>query len=182
MSFLRISVDVLTTEEGHRVTYSQLFFWRVWGRKRWAVRWWWLHHLCEYSTETVLLGTICCIISWKCWSFEFTIHSIHHCDKPLKKLQLVFTSLTPMSLSLSSQCQWAHVGASLHPRTTAPFRIPDGAFWSVLVANLLYAATPVLVALRVHSNPYFFLKISPFPGQTGLPNSEEKDTKYKDKW
>ena len=83
--------------------------------------------------------------------------------------------------SVSFQCQWAHIGGSLHSRTTAPFRIPNEAFWCVLTANLLYAATPVLVALRVQSNPYFFLKINPFPGQTGLPNSEEKDTKYKDK-
>ncbi|KAM9832024.1 transmembrane 6 superfamily member 2 [Neosynchiropus ocellatus] len=79
------------------------------------------------------------------------------------------------------QCQWAHVGGSLHPRTTVPFRIPNTMFPTVLAANLLYTLTPVLVALRVHSNPYFFLKISPFPGRTGLPNSEEKDTKYKDK-
>ncbi|KAK5870032.1 hypothetical protein PBY51_024697 [Eleginops maclovinus] len=79
------------------------------------------------------------------------------------------------------QCQWAHIGGSLHPRTAAQFRIPNEVFWSVLVANLLYAVTPILVALRVRNNPYFFLKIAPFPGQTGLPNSEEKDTKFKDK-
>ncbi|XP_029003998.1 transmembrane 6 superfamily member 2b [Betta splendens] len=79
------------------------------------------------------------------------------------------------------QCQWTHVGGSLHPRTAPPFRVPAEALWPVLAANLLYAAVPVMVALRVHSNPYFFLKIAPFPGQTGLPNSEEKDTKYKDK-
>uniref|UniRef100_A0A8C5E3X2 EXPERA domain-containing protein n=1 Tax=Gouania willdenowi TaxID=441366 RepID=A0A8C5E3X2_GOUWI len=79
------------------------------------------------------------------------------------------------------QCQWAHIGGSLHSGTKAPFRIPNDVFWSVLAANVLYAATPILVAMRVRSNPYFFLKISPFPGQTGLPNSEEKDTKYKDK-
>ncbi|XP_026201923.1 transmembrane 6 superfamily member 2 [Anabas testudineus] len=79
------------------------------------------------------------------------------------------------------QCQWTHIGGSLHPRTTAPFRIPADAFWPVLAANLIYSATPILVALRVLNNPYFFLKIAPFPGQTGLPNSEEKDTKYKDK-
>lgn len=84
-------------------------------------------------------------------------------------------------LCVSFQCQWAHIGGSLHPRTTAQFRIPNGVFWSVLVANLLYAGTPILVALRVCNNPYFFLKIAPFPGQTGLPNSEEKDTKIKDK-
>ncbi|XP_069006031.1 transmembrane 6 superfamily member 2b [Embiotoca jacksoni] len=79
------------------------------------------------------------------------------------------------------QCQWAHIGGSLHHRTTAPFRIPNECFWLVLAANLVYAATPVLVAMRVNGNPHFFLKISPFPGQTGLPISEEKDTKYKDK-
>uniref|UniRef100_A0A3B5LMI3 Transmembrane 6 superfamily member 2b n=1 Tax=Xiphophorus couchianus TaxID=32473 RepID=A0A3B5LMI3_9TELE len=78
------------------------------------------------------------------------------------------------------QCQWSHIGGSLHSRTTTPFRIPNDAFWTVLGANLLYAAVPILVAMRVHSNPYFFLKIAPFPGQTGLPNSEEKDTKYKE--
>lgn len=79
------------------------------------------------------------------------------------------------------QCQWAHIGGFLHPRTAAPFRIPTDVFWPVLAANLLYGITPLLVALRVYSNHYFFLKIAPFPGQTGLPNSEEKDTKYKDK-
>lgn len=84
-------------------------------------------------------------------------------------------------LRLPLQCQWAHIGGSLHSRTTAPFRIPSDAFWTVVAANLLYAVTPLLVALRVYSNPYFFLKIAPFPGQTGLPNSVEKDTKYKDK-
>lgn len=84
-------------------------------------------------------------------------------------------------LAFSFQCQWAHIGGFLHPRTTAPFRVPNENFWSVLAANFLFAATPILVALRVYSNPYFFLKIAPFPGQTGLPNSEEKDTKYKDK-
>ncbi|KAM6921025.1 transmembrane 6 superfamily member 2 [Xenentodon cancila] len=79
------------------------------------------------------------------------------------------------------QCQWSHIGGSLHHRTTAPFRIPNDVFWTVFAANLLYAATPIMLALRVHSDPNFFLKIAPFPGQTGLPNSEEKDTKYKDK-
>lgn len=83
--------------------------------------------------------------------------------------------------SVFFQCQWTHIGGFLHPRTAAPFRIPGDAFWPVLAANLLYGVTPLLVALRVYSNHYFFLKIAPFPGQTGLPNSEEKDTKYKDK-
>uniref|UniRef100_A0A672YYZ0 Transmembrane 6 superfamily member 2 n=1 Tax=Sphaeramia orbicularis TaxID=375764 RepID=A0A672YYZ0_9TELE len=67
-----------------------------------------------------------------------------------------------------TQCQWAHIGASLHPRTASPFRIPGDAFWMVLAANLLYAVTPLLVAMRVYSNPYFFLKIAPFPGSNIL--------------
>ncbi|XP_077462757.1 transmembrane 6 superfamily member 2 [Stigmatopora argus] len=79
------------------------------------------------------------------------------------------------------QCQWAHVGGSLHPHTKAPFRIPSDVLWPVLAVNLLYAITPLLVVFRVRGNPHFFLKVSPFPGQTGLPNSEEKDTKYKQK-
>ncbi|KAG7513961.1 transmembrane 6 superfamily member 1-like [Solea senegalensis] len=92
------------------------------------------------------------------------------------------TDWTVFFAGAMTQCQWAHIGGSLHPRTTAPFHIPNDVFWCVLTANLLYTATPILVALRVHSNPYFFLKINQFPGQTGLPNSEEKDTKYKDKF
>ncbi|XP_077440623.1 transmembrane 6 superfamily member 2 [Vanacampus margaritifer] len=79
------------------------------------------------------------------------------------------------------QCQWVHIGGFLHPHTKAPFRIQSDVFWPVLAANLLYAVTPLLVVLRVRSNPYFFLRVAPFPGQTGLPNSEEKDTKYKNK-
>ncbi|XP_037106288.1 transmembrane 6 superfamily member 2 [Syngnathus acus] len=79
------------------------------------------------------------------------------------------------------QCQWAHIGGSLHNHTKTPFRIQNDVFWPVLAANVLYAITPLLVALRVRSNPYFFLRVAPFPGQTGLPNSEEKDTKYKNK-
>jgi len=75
-----------------------------------------------------------------------------------------------------TQCQWAHIGGSLHSHTTAPFRIPDDVFWCVLAANLIYAAIPSLLAMRVQSDPYFFLKVSAFPGQQGLPNSEEKDT------
>uniref|UniRef100_A0A672HUZ7 Transmembrane 6 superfamily member 2 n=1 Tax=Salarias fasciatus TaxID=181472 RepID=A0A672HUZ7_SALFA len=106
--------------------------------------------------------------------------------EPYLKDPVGFPRVMRCSLKLSllfdsPQCQWSHIGGSLHSRTTAPFRIPHDVFWSVLAANLLYAVTPILVAMRVRNNPYFFLKISYFPGQTGLPNSEEKDTKYKDK-
>lgn len=104
--------------------------------------------------------------------------------KKMKKVNsdcALYGSAFCLSFFFFLQCQWAHIGGSLHSRTTASFRIPNDVFWTVLAANLLYAATPILVALRVYSNPYFFLKISPFPGQTGLPNSIEKDTKYKDK-
>ncbi|XP_057697695.1 transmembrane 6 superfamily member 2b [Corythoichthys intestinalis] len=79
------------------------------------------------------------------------------------------------------QCQWAHIGGSLHPHTKAPFRIPSDVIWPVLAVNILYAITPLLVVLRVRGNTHFFLRVAPFPGQTGLPNSEEKDTKYKKK-
>lgn len=95
--------------------------------------------------------------------------------------QLQPTAASPSPFCVLFQCQWAHIGGFLHPRTAAPFRVPSDVFWPVLAANLLYGVTPLLVALRVYSNHYFFLKIAPFPGQTGLPNSEEKDTKYKDK-
>lgn len=105
-------------------------------------------------------------------------------EKKMKKVNsdcTLYGSAFCFSFSFFLQCQWAHIGGSLHSHTTASFRIPNDVFWTVLAANLLYAATPILVALRVYSNPYFFLKIAPFPGQTGLPNSIEKDTKYKDK-
>uniref|UniRef100_A0A673XUM6 Transmembrane 6 superfamily member 2b n=1 Tax=Salmo trutta TaxID=8032 RepID=A0A673XUM6_SALTR len=34
--------------------------------------------------------------------------------------------------------EWAHIGASLHPRTVVPFQIPGKAFLAVLAAYLLY--------------------------------------------
>ncbi|KAM9503494.1 LOW QUALITY PROTEIN: transmembrane 6 superfamily member 2 [Salvelinus alpinus] len=37
----------------------------------------------------------------------------------------------------TAQCQWAHIGASLHPRTVVPFQILGKSFLAVLAANLL---------------------------------------------
>ncbi|KAJ7993102.1 hypothetical protein DPEC_G00268940 [Dallia pectoralis] len=75
-----------------------------------------------------------------------------------------------------AQCQWAHTGASFHPRTVAPFRVPDEAFLAVLAANLLYAMIPLLIAWRCTSNINFFLTISKLPGMEGMPWVPDADT------
>ncbi|XP_062306233.1 transmembrane 6 superfamily member 2b [Osmerus eperlanus] len=75
-----------------------------------------------------------------------------------------------------AQCQFAHMGGSLHSRTMAPYRIPGDAFLVVMAANLVYVAIPQIIAMRCTENPNFFLTVSSFPGQTGLPYSKEKDT------
>lgn len=74
------------------------------------------------------------------------------------------------------QCQWAHIGASLHPRTVTPFRIPDEAFLAVLAANLLYAVIPSLIAMRCTSNTNFFLTVTKLPGMEGMPWVPDADT------
>lgn len=76
-----------------------------------------------------------------------------------------------------AQCGWAHIGGVLHPRTMAPYRIPGEAMIPVLAVNLLYAALPQIVAMRCTENPYFFLTVTTFPGMSGMPFSEEKDTR-----
>jgi len=58
----------------------------------------------------------------------------------------------------------------------APYRIPGDAFLVVMAANLVYVAIPQIIAMRCTENPNFFLTVSSFPGQTGLPYSKEKDT------
>ncbi|XP_029562712.1 transmembrane 6 superfamily member 1 [Salmo trutta] len=75
-----------------------------------------------------------------------------------------------------AQCQWAHIGASLHPRTVTPFRIPDEAFLAVLAANLLYAVIPSLIAMRCTSNTNFFLTVTKLPGMEGMPWVPDADT------
>lgn len=65
------------------------------------------------------------------------------------------------SSSSSSQSQWCHTGASLHPRTPFTYRVPEGRRWAVLAVNLLYAAVPQVLALRCVLRPAFFLKAVP---------------------
>lgn len=68
------------------------------------------------------------------------------------------------------QCQWCHIGASLHPRTAETYRVPATALPPVLLLNLLYAACPALLALRCQRQPEYFLSLAPL-GQT---NNEKK--------
>ncbi|XP_073718361.1 transmembrane 6 superfamily member 2b isoform X1 [Misgurnus anguillicaudatus] len=68
------------------------------------------------------------------------------------------------------QCQWCHIGASLHPRTAEMFRTPSTSLLPVLLLNLLYAAGPVVLALRCQRDPEYFITIAP-KGQT---NHEKK--------
>ncbi|XP_063056429.1 transmembrane 6 superfamily member 2b [Engraulis encrasicolus] len=56
-----------------------------------------------------------------------------------------------------TQCQWAHIGASLHPRTLPRYHIPEASKTLVLVANVLYALVPLLVARRVSNDPAYFM-------------------------
>ncbi|TRZ02822.1 hypothetical protein DNTS_026431 [Danionella cerebrum] len=58
------------------------------------------------------------------------------------------------------QCQWSHIGASLHSRTAEEYRIPSSSLVPVVFLNLLYAAGPVLLALRCKREPGFFLPIT----------------------
>ncbi|KAJ8367223.1 hypothetical protein AAFF_G00324030 [Aldrovandia affinis] len=59
------------------------------------------------------------------------------------------------------------VGASglmwgpLHPRTPYTYRVPEGTWWPVMTLNALYAAGPLLLALRCALHPAFFLKPAP---------------------
>uniref|UniRef100_A0A8C7VR13 Transmembrane 6 superfamily member 2b n=1 Tax=Oncorhynchus mykiss TaxID=8022 RepID=A0A8C7VR13_ONCMY len=47
-------------------------------------------------------------------------------------------------------CQWAHIGASLHPRTVVPFQIPGKAFLAVLSF-----CSPDLEFLTIKFRPYY---------------------------
>uniref|UniRef100_A0A8C7ZUD3 Transmembrane 6 superfamily member 2a n=1 Tax=Oryzias sinensis TaxID=183150 RepID=A0A8C7ZUD3_9TELE len=64
-----------------------------------------------------------------------------------------------------AQTQWCHIGGSLHSRTPFTYRVPADKRWPVLMLNVLLAVAPVLLALRCHANPAYFMK--PIPkGQT----------------
>ncbi|TRY55176.1 hypothetical protein DNTS_032662, partial [Danionella cerebrum] len=60
-----------------------------------------------------------------------------------------------------AQAQWTHLGASLHSRTPFTYRIPKDEWSQVMVLNLLSLAVPVLLALRCHIRPAFFLQSQP---------------------
>lgn len=69
-----------------------------------------------------------------------------------------------------TQCQWSHIGASLHSRTQPMYHIPEASMTPVLVANVLYALVPLLLAKRCTSNPAFFLT----PAALTQSNNEKK--------
>lgn len=68
------------------------------------------------------------------------------------------------------QTQWCHLGASLHSRTPFTYRVPADKWWPVTILNFLLAAAPILLALRCHNNPAYFMK----PVPKGQANSEKK--------
>ncbi|XP_029930077.1 transmembrane 6 superfamily member 2-like [Myripristis murdjan] len=69
-----------------------------------------------------------------------------------------------------AQTQWCHIGASLHSRTPFTYRTPADKWWPVIILNVLYVATPVLLALRCYTNPAYFMK----PVPKGQTNNEKK--------
>lgn len=71
-----------------------------------------------------------------------------------------------------AQTQWCHIGASLHSRTPFTYRVPADKRWPVIALNVLLAAAPVLLALRCHTSPAYFMKPVP-KGQTN--NQKKKD-------
>ncbi|KAG7456739.1 hypothetical protein MATL_G00238970 [Megalops atlanticus] len=69
-----------------------------------------------------------------------------------------------------AQCQWCHIGASLHSRTPFTYRVTEGTWWPVVTLNVLYALVPQLLALRCAASPAFFMKTVP----KGQANHEKK--------
>lgn len=69
-----------------------------------------------------------------------------------------------------AQTQWCHIGASLHSRTPFTYRVPADKRWPVITLNMLLAAAPILLALRCHSSPAFFMK----PVPKGQTNNKKK--------
>ncbi|XP_015271011.1 PREDICTED: transmembrane 6 superfamily member 2 [Gekko japonicus] len=58
------------------------------------------------------------------------------------------------------QAQFSHLGSSLHHRTPYPYRTPEGAWWFVVVSNVVYAMGPHLLAYRCLCNPAFFYPVA----------------------
>jgi len=50
------------------------------------------------------------------------------------------------------------MGGSFHSRTPFTYRVPADKWWPVVVLNALYVALPVLLALRCHADPAYFMK------------------------
>ncbi|KAL6468051.1 hypothetical protein MHYP_G00237280, partial [Metynnis hypsauchen] len=69
-----------------------------------------------------------------------------------------------------AQTQWAHIGASVHSRTSFTYRIPKDEWRLVMTLNVLFLAVPLLLALHVYRQPAFFMKTVP-PGQA---NNDKK--------
>ncbi|KAL7851154.1 hypothetical protein AOLI_G00215100 [Acnodon oligacanthus] len=69
-----------------------------------------------------------------------------------------------------AQTQWAHIGASVHSRTSFTYRIPKDEWRLVMTLNVLFMAVPLLLALHVYRQPAFFMKTVP-PGQA---NNDKK--------
>ncbi|KAM4552593.1 transmembrane 6 superfamily member 2-like [Odontesthes bonariensis] len=69
-----------------------------------------------------------------------------------------------------AQTQWCHIGASLHSRTPFTYRAPVDKRWAVMTLNVVLALVPVLLALRCHTNPGYFMK----PVPKGQADEEKK--------
>ncbi|KAM9730534.1 transmembrane 6 superfamily member 2 isoform 3-T3 [Dama dama] len=61
------------------------------------------------------------------------------------------------------QAQFSHMGASMHLRTPFTYRVPEDAWTSFFLCNLLYALGPHLLAFRCLWRPAFFLRPPPGP-------------------
>lgn len=57
------------------------------------------------------------------------------------------------------QAQFSHTGSSFHLRTPYPYRIPEGAWWPVVLSNVVYAVGPHLLAYRCLYSPGFFCPV-----------------------
>ncbi|XP_069013279.1 transmembrane 6 superfamily member 2-like [Embiotoca jacksoni] len=69
-----------------------------------------------------------------------------------------------------AQTQWCHIGASLHSRTPFTYRVPADKRWPVITFNVLLATVPMVLALRCHSDPAYFMN----PVPVGETKNEKK--------